>query len=270
MANPPMKVNSETTKKKKDSSILLGHPRNKNLSKMKPRKKDKKGQLQSIVKSPFNLNSKIKEKHLTLKKSIINYPLESFINKQLSYFDETYSILTNFLKILNNFIDIYHFSVTFKNKKTNIKTDNTYPLQLSNNDTFSRSEINNETLLILKDDNKIKDSDFSLLSLSSSLSTSVQLKSFYYFIKLFSNDLINYYCHTYSSLEMVFLFLVEKFKLSFLMMFISSFQRKTFPLTFEINESFINSKLNEKFIVFFHQFYSKFLYLLLRTCYVKN
>jgi len=292
---------------------LEGRPFN---SRNKSKSKIKKNHNPSIGPSFIihcHCKSKSNEKCLTLVKSRMNPLFEYFINgKPLNYFDdEPYSILAILFKLLNNFIDIYHFSVSFKTKinKTKLenKTDSSYPFyfNFNNNNNNNNSNIinNNNTLRRRKrrrnnnrgsDDNYNYDLDDDTttttynidfnreLSILSTSLTSLSLtpvtpslliqfikSSLYNIFKFILNDLTKYYKHTQSSLEMVFLFLVGKLKLFFLMMFIYSFQRKSFSLTFGIDDlSIINSKLNEKFIIIFHQFYSKFLYILLRTFYV--
>lgn len=153
-----------------------------------------------------------------------------------------------------------------RRRNNNRGSDDNYNYDLDDDTTTTTYNIDfNRELSILS----TSLTSLSLTPVTPSLLIQFIKSSLYNIFKFILNDLTKYYKHTQSSLEMVFLFLVGKLKLFFLMMFIYSFQRKSFSLTFGIDDlSIINSKLNEKFIIIFHQFYSKFLYLLLRTCYV--
>jgi len=215
-----------------------------------------KNHLKSIVKSPLTFNPKNKENCLVArpKPNLFN---ESFFINQFNYFkdeEESPSILTIFIKFLSKIIDFNQISVNIKNNAKSITQNITYP----NLKTIVFKSIENCFIPVIL--NPINKEDYSSPSLSSELSIKSYMK--YSVVKSGSYDLTK---NKLNSFEMAFLFLVEKLKMTFLMMFITSFQRKFFSFSDFNNKFFINIRMKEKFIISFHHLYSKLIYLLLRT-----
>jgi len=227
---------------------IMNKRNNKEIRKYYFQKPWNKNQLKTIVKAPFSFKTNKNEKRLIVrpKNNMLFHPM--MMTKQLNY-----SILTFFNKIFNIFIDLYEFSVNYKS--THYRPDINIKLKTINilkTIGFSYQGIVNNTLHpISKDSNEYgfdyKESvPFILNQLPSNMNS---------LVKLASNDLAIW--NTMTSLKIIFSFLVEKLNLSFLMMFISSFQNNFFSVS-EINyKNFNFLKFTNNFIIFLNQFFSK-------------
>jgi len=191
-------------------------------------------------------HSKSKETRMIGIKPFSYSSFRSFMSKQKNYLYDQLSILM--IKIIQKIIDLYQFSVKFKSSR--IKVNNSYPNSLDVNGIEGDTGLTSIESITINPSCKDVNNPFYQSS----------------FVKFVVSDLAK---NTFNSLEMMFLFLIEKFKLSFLMMFIISFQRKYFSIVGLNSKSFmIHSKITEKLIILFQHFYSKYLYLLLRTSFI--
>ncbi|ORX77683.1 hypothetical protein BCR32DRAFT_328821 [Anaeromyces robustus] len=168
-----------------------------------------------------------------------------YVDKSLNYYlDENYSVRNLIFKLLNNFIELYQLSVKLKTK---IKNKDTYPttnlfktIDCIKN-LFERTKQNLFFFAMgstsLQSGNEF-DSNFNTKHQSiSSLLYQIHMMSYQNInsiVKFISCDLTK---NTLSTLEMIFLYLFENFKISFLIFFISSIQKIIFPLA-NVNKSF--------------------------------